>query len=450
MGMPGWAAALAAPYAVDKLVVDPVTSMYGLYKGIRDDQNEQNDRSQLTTDLSQFQKDPNHVVDFRNYSNPDAAMKAAKTFDSMRDTENQRRAAPVAKMLAQFAAEGNDADPNFPGDEWVKGMATTSGYMSPEEYDAMKAGAVPGAKKGSLPISAFAANPVAADLIQKAELAAQNKGTMARVFDKGAQARPLDLAHVAMNKDLASGFDNTTQGTKRLFDQGETTRGNAAEDAMNQEIANYPLTQNVASWNGLVERLRKIPGLAPDKIDKTLKDMQGRNAGPSGKRLELFATSGNATTRGNVQTDMFGNPISETKVTATNHAPQPGSTAEDKARRTQFNKDNAYLQKMENLVATGGKGMIMIDGVPTSFDGTKESVDALKSLRDEHKQFMDAEYPEEMSKRHPKKSEFPGNGNGKQTKIDAKGRPVPLAVKQLNGATYHKIGPNDTDWVKVK
>lgn len=355
-------------------------------------------------------------------------------FSAIRDARlgqlQAQEAAPVAKMLSRFAAEGNDADPNFTGSEWIRGMATTpalGGTMSEQDYDAMRTGAVPGFKKGATPLTEYTANPIAAKMLQDAEQNAQTKGTVARVFDN--RATPTDLATVAMNKDLAGGVENTTQATDRQFKQGETVRGNTANNALNKFIADYPLQPTVESWNSLVEGVRRIPGIDPKTIDATLADIAKRNQRPAGKPLELYANSGNATTRGSVRADMFGNPIPETKVTATNHAPQPGTGDKEDRRQRQkdFQNDLTYKRSLERAVATGGKGMIMIDGIPTSFDGSVESLNSLKGMLSDQDKTMRELYPEEMAKRNPKrKGDFQGDAS-KQVAFDNKRQPIPAS-----------------------
>lgn len=308
----------------------------------------------------------------------------------------QQEAAPIAKALQQFAAEGNDADPNFTGAEWVKGMMTTpalGGRISEADYDTMKAGSIPASKRGDLPLSAFAANPVAADLIQGAEKFAQNKGTVARVFADRTGANPMDLAALTMDKNLAGNFKDTTSGLdqfstmdKRTFDVGQAGKAEAANAALGKYVAEFPLKGDGSNWTEFAEGLWKIPGVTPDVVQKTLSDIEGRNKGRAvGNPLQLFARSGDATTTGNVKLDMFGRPIEGTKVTVTNHPRQTDSGAASDQRETArtYTGKAKEARSLQTKAAQGFKGIMIIDGVQHSFDGSKESQDALKNLANE-------------------------------------------------------------------
>lgn len=213
MGIPAWAAVLGAPYAVDKVIVDPIKSIMGTVNDFRDEH-------QMQSDLERFKADPTYTVDITNYHDPAKGVNTSNLLKSQRDTYYQQQAAPISKMLAEFKATGNDADPNFSGAEWLKGMATMypvdGKTMTEEEYNAALSGAIPSAQKGSIPLSKFGANPVTADLLQKAQVEAQQKGSLARAF--GPNPSPLDLATIAMNKDVAGGFENATEGQRRMFE----------------------------------------------------------------------------------------------------------------------------------------------------------------------------------------------------------------------------------------
>jgi hypothetical protein len=242
-------------------------------------------------DLATFSdiKMPTNVYD------PDKLAKLNTRITERKGILQAQEAAPVSRMLSRFTAEGNDADPNFSGYDWVKGMATSPTYrnerivdpqsdvsqgppkltsfgvdpstgqeyfgpdvtykstmvspspMSDEQYDTAASGAIPGGKKGSSPLSAFAANPITADLLQKAELAAQTKGTLARVFAGGEHANPMDLANVAVDKNLATGYKETAQGidqfnttAKRNFEMKEAADKEARAKAAWEAYINHP------------------------------------------------------------------------------------------------------------------------------------------------------------------------------------------------------------------
>lgn len=363
-----------------------------------------------TADVARQINAANNLQDFAQVQTPDNIYDPTKmtALENMRRAKllelQQQQAAPVAKMLSRFAAEGNDADPNFTGAEWIRGMATTgpNAPYTEEQYDAMLSGAVPGGKKGAAPLSSFEANPITAKMLQDAELNAQQKAGLARTFDR--RGTPMDLASLAMNKDVASGFDNTTQGTKRIADMALSDDQVRAQAAMNQIIAGNPLPKNIDEWKALETSLRSVPGAEIKLVNETLKELSDRLSTPSGS-IPLSAKSGNATASGSVQTDMFGRPIGETKLTVTNHPRQPaapGTSFFDKQNVKDFQNDLTYKRQLERLVATGGKGMLMINGIPTSFDGTKESVDALTGMLADQEEMMRETYPELMKKRSPK------------------------------------------------
>jgi len=130
-------------------------------------------------------------------------------------------AAPVSKMLSQFTAEGNDADPSFTGAEWVKGMATTpalGGFVSEEEYENMRSGAAPGAKKGAMPSTVTGGNPKIAELLQNAELLAQKKGSTLHDLREIADSVNNGTAppSMALARFLAEGGDKSTTQVKTL------------------------------------------------------------------------------------------------------------------------------------------------------------------------------------------------------------------------------------------
>jgi hypothetical protein len=101
MGMPGWAMALGAPLAVDKLVVDPIEGAYKLYKGIRDDQADRNDKAEGVRLLQQVQNDPNSPIDLSRFSDPNSAAVVADKLLKMRDVGQKTAAAPVLSMFGK-------------------------------------------------------------------------------------------------------------------------------------------------------------------------------------------------------------------------------------------------------------------------------------------------------------------------------------------------------------
>jgi hypothetical protein len=134
---------------------------------------------------------------------------------------------------------------------------------------------------------------------------------------KASQGDPMAVAR--LDKVNAGIFDNTTQGGKRIFDQRQTTRTNAAEDKLNLLISKYPLTGSIESWNGMAEAAYAIPGIDPKTVDARLKEIAGRNEGPVGEPLKQFVTNGPNSTRSQVRLDLFGKPVANTSISSTNN-----------------------------------------------------------------------------------------------------------------------------------
>lgn len=116
MGMPAWAAVLAAPYAADKLLVDPISSVYGLYKGIRDDQADQSDKQVGMDLLKQFAVDPNTPIDNKmlsKFKDPKAAELAITHALGIAKGMQTQQAVPQVNTLENYAAETGTTDPRF-------------------------------------------------------------------------------------------------------------------------------------------------------------------------------------------------------------------------------------------------------------------------------------------------------------------------------------------------
>jgi hypothetical protein len=316
----------------------------------------------------------------------------------------QQGAAPIAKMLARFAAEGNDADPNFNGAEWVKGMATTDAGMSPEEYDALTTGAVPGVRKSSLPASAFGANPVTADLLQKAELAAQQKGTMARAFDNGVNAKPMDLATLAMNKELATGFDTTAKGTAALTSERNANDKIAQSKAALDAYLTTPAVQTPESMTNFRTTVMKAGG-TPEASAALLKSFDEKN--DPYKNLDEAALTLKSL-RGDKEAQQVLDKMQGRKVqTARESRPPKSTVGSDYDRRqtdNEFQSDISHLRNLDKTIAVGGKGIVMMNGVPTSFDGTAESLAELKQARSDHESMMRSVYKGKRLDRLPKRA----------------------------------------------
>lgn len=131
MGIPAWAAVLAAPYAVDKLVVDPIGSVYGLYKGIRDDQADQNDKAATMELLKQFAADPNLTPNEKmlsKFRNPDAAANAINYAAGIAKGVNAQQSIPQINTLQNYADETGTTDPRFFNDPESRQELANQGF----------------------------------------------------------------------------------------------------------------------------------------------------------------------------------------------------------------------------------------------------------------------------------------------------------------------------------
>jgi hypothetical protein len=87
--------------------------------------------------------------------------------------------------------------------------------------------------------------------------------------------------------------------------------------------------------------------------------------------------------------------------------------------------------------------MIMIDGVPTSFDGSAESLATLKGMLSDQDTTMRGLYPEEMKARNPKRTTSALEGDAsKSMALPAKG------VTPLNGG--YKVKQKDGSYKYFK
>lgn len=133
MAMPIWAAIAGAPKAINDVVIDPITSAYGLYKGIRDDQRQQADMEQGKADLAQFAKDPNYEPDYTKYSDPAQAEKTGTYVKGQREFKYKQEAEPV---LDRFKTRYEDlAGPStrFFADPESRQVLEESGLSLPSE-----------------------------------------------------------------------------------------------------------------------------------------------------------------------------------------------------------------------------------------------------------------------------------------------------------------------------
>jgi hypothetical protein len=175
-------------------------------------------------------------------------------------------------------------------------------------------GVMPGAAKGSV-VAAPGYNPHISNGIADFQTGNQNTLDVFRASNGDRMAG----ARVAQNKDLAAAFDNSAQGMERFAKTDATAADKAAENELNQFIADNEMPQNVQGWNVFWDKARKIKNVSPTMINTLQTSIAARNNGPVGKPLTQFVQNGPNSTRAEVNVDMFGEPIAATRTTSTNN-----------------------------------------------------------------------------------------------------------------------------------
>lgn len=262
-----------------------------------------NDQRAGTEDIARFAADPaSFKFDPSRYEDPTRLAKMQEYFKGQTDLLNRQAAAPVAATAASYLR-----DPEFRQDP----EALQEFARRPEFWlGATDTGSVPGVKKGT----SVGSNPYVSDTISQFASTAQNAATAMGA----AKGNPADLAWLATNKDQAAGFDNAQQGAERINKQGNVDRTVAANDALNQYIANTPLDRDIESWNKFVTGARLIPGIDPQHLDAALKGIADRNRTPV-KQMEMTVGNGPNSTKKLVWVDMFGDPVQGASVQSTNN-----------------------------------------------------------------------------------------------------------------------------------
>lgn len=274
--------------------------------------NERGDNELYNRDMQGIQTDPAYKPDYSGYNN---AQDAVKGLEAFRTDQYSRLAAPTLSennaLMQEYRQKagqpysGADAQPGDTYPTLQEFASDPSHYMD------------------------FGKDPQNNPSVQAGNKELTGKISSAAVYDSlqnGQKIDPYQAADLMGNEKLTQALHQLAQGGKQLQD----TRSDAAKagreadqftsgNDLNKFVAAYPLKRDVGSWNGLAEGLRLIPNLDPKLVDSTLKDIAGRNEGPTGTPLSLFARSGDATTNGSVSVDMFGKPIPATEVKVTNH-----------------------------------------------------------------------------------------------------------------------------------
>lgn len=301
-GIPGWALALGALNEAPKVAGNWVN----LFKNVQDLRGDSNANDALKQ-LEQF-KTSDEVAGYQpdGYLDPATRLKINELRRSRTDELLKREASPIqseASRISRIAA----VDPTVGSPEGLRDFAERPEFWT----GGTDTGAIPGAKKSG-PTSA--GNPYVSQAVQQFAGDAANKLNAFRATGGDRMA----VAQVATNKDLAAGLDNAAQSAERFNKMDRTAAEDVAKNRLNQFIAEYPLQPTVDSWNGLVAGIRNIPGVDPAVVTSTLKDMADRNNAPVG-RLAQFVKNGPNSTRSEVATNMFGEPIANTKTVSSNN-----------------------------------------------------------------------------------------------------------------------------------
>ena len=284
MAMPGWAIGLGAALKAPEVANDYM----GLFKNVQAMRDEANASEELQR-IQQF-KTPEEARSYRtdSYLSPTSRQTLEKLRAEKLDALlKEGAAAPLSKI------QDLQMDPRFRDPESVAEIS-----RNPAE-------AVFGRETVS--------NPYVSQGIEKFQAANLSK------LDRFSAAKGDRWAGAGLGKDDANAFKDVAAAQKDYAGMDEKAAATLAENALNGIVANYPLQRTTESWNGLVEKLRKVPNLDPKLIDATLTAIAGRNQAPAGAPLTQFVKNGPNSTRSTVNVDMFGEPIAATRVVSSNN-----------------------------------------------------------------------------------------------------------------------------------
>jgi hypothetical protein len=364
MGMPAWAGVLAAPYALDKFVVDPISNIYGIYKGIRDDQADQRDKAQLLEDMTKFSQDPNAAVDYKKYSNPEAAARATNVFQGLQ----KQTAAPVLdKFTGDVNAMAGPGGERFYGDPASREEMIKQGLVVPQSQN----------------------NPYINQGVQDYQRAAESQETMANVLS-GTDPRNIgtQLSSIAMQEKLPGQLHSVT-GVMENLAKGRVTENKeklAKGDLEASQNLDYvyrnktPLDQFKA-----LGELSSVTGASPEWTGKQADDLR-------------------ATNRGDQQMEMFDKRLAQSErqhresIAAADARSEKRETAKT---RGSFQKDRDTLTRLTILHAKGGGGAIVLNGMPTMFTSDGDGQEMLKQTLLDKYQEMQIKYPNEMENVKP-------------------------------------------------
>jgi hypothetical protein len=219
-GIPAWAAALAAPYAADKLISDPVGSIYNTYRSIRDDQADQNDKQATMELLKQFAADPNMTPDMKmlsKFRNPAAADEALKGALKLAGKIQEQQSIPQVNTLQNYANETGTTDPRFFNDPASREELQRQGFNGDLSFFS----------KG------YSQNPVTNEAARNIEQLQRLGATQRRIA--AGTANPNDYADLAMNP-AAEKMDKVLNTNMSALKENRTV----AEKAQNKaDIAGF-------------------------------------------------------------------------------------------------------------------------------------------------------------------------------------------------------------------
>jgi len=364
-------------------------------------------------DLSQFSsiQTPDNIYD------PAHMIVLEKMKDLRKGDLQQNEAAPVLSRIQQF-----QADPRWQDAESMREVAKDpmAAAFNPDERPDFT-GVVPGMRKGST--AAAGPNPFVAKGIK--DFVDKTQNTM-DVYNAHS-GDPMALARVAVSP-VVQGFHQAEQGGKLANDVRNTNDELTREKKAVQVYNETPVTTDPADMEKFKSKVRAAGGTSK-ATDSLLKDFEAKN--DPYKHLDEAALTLKALQGGpeGVEAQKVLDAMQGRKVRIAQESRPPKSEKDDKYDRRQtdkeFQNDLTYLRSLDRAVATGGKGMIMINGIPTSFDGSVEALESLKGMQGDQESTMHKLYPDKMKARRPAKEVKP---------------PAPKPAGQgVNGTSWKKI-----------
>lgn len=207
-------------------------------------------------DLKRFEADPNYIVDPSRYANPDKGLELNDRLKSLRAFQQEQQAAPILNDLSAFKR-----DPQFQDPASLAVLATDSPLGTTQKNADGTWGERPGLS-----------NP----LVQKGLSAfAQGSENTLDAFRAG-QSDPMAIARVSQNKELASGFEQASQGADRF---AKPVREQASTAAQQKFMEGLPgvYAAAVDDQPAMLAALSKATGVDPKFALDSLKQVQSQN-----------------------------------------------------------------------------------------------------------------------------------------------------------------------------